>query len=131
MLKDARSDLNLWTLRVSSRLAAFAVVLVAYDRWYFYLSSYREDYRHAGAHLLACIVEEACRSSCTSLDLLRGSFSYKHAWTETENEVHEIVWPVSLRGRAASLVYRARWRAARSEKLRSLRARLTRSGDRR
>jgi CelD/BcsL family acetyltransferase involved in cellulose biosynthesis len=100
-------------------------------RWYFFLSSFRRDAGHAGAHLLARIVEAACEAPVAALDLLRGDFDYKRAWTDRADWVHEIVCPLRPRGHAAALLFAARWRAARSERIRRLRARLLGAGDRR
>jgi CelD/BcsL family acetyltransferase involved in cellulose biosynthesis len=86
---------------------------------------------NAGSLLLARIVEAACRGGCTIVDLLRGDHGYKRAWTDRADTVYEIVWPSTLLGRAAVLAYAMRWRAAQSKRLRDLRARWRRVGDRR
>jgi len=131
ILRDARADVAVWLMRVSDRLVAFALVLVGHDRWYYYLPSYRKDVPNAGSLLLAKIVEAACLGGCAVVDLLRGEHGYKLAWTSELDTVYEIVWPASLLGRGAALLYPARWRASRSKYLRNLRARLWRVGDRR
>lgn len=131
VLRDPRMEFRLWLLRVSTQLVAFALVLVAHDQWYYYHTTFRQDYPHAGSYLLACIVEAACASDCKCVDLLRGPNEYKYAWTDHSNTVYEIVCPSNLRGRAAALGYAARWRAAQSALLRRIRSRLWRIGDRR
>src|SRR5262249_29285145 len=112
-------------------LVAYALVLVGTDRWYYYLPSFRKTVPNAGSLLLAHIVEAACHDGCAAVDLLRGDHGYKRVWTDHSEPVYEIVWPSNLLGRMAALAYGARWRAARSQRLRNLRARLRRVGDRR
>lgn len=131
ILKDPRMKLHLWLLRVSAQLVAFALVLEAQKRWYYYLSVFRQDHRHAGAYLLSRIIENACGSPFTCVDLLRGPHVYKYDWTAHENIVYEIVRPSTLRGQAVALAYAARWKAAKSPILQKTRARLMKTGDRR
>jgi CelD/BcsL family acetyltransferase involved in cellulose biosynthesis len=131
LLRDPRADVSIWLLRIAGRLSAYAIVLVGGDRWYYYLPSFRKDAPNAGALLLSHIVEEACGANCRAVDLLRGDHGYKRAWSDRVDDVFEIVWPTSVIGRVSALVYSARWRAARSERLRALRARILRVGDRR
>ena len=132
LLLDPRMNLRLWLLRIDGELAAFALVPMGHDAWYFYLSTFRKKFAHSGSHLLALIVEAACEDpECQWVDLLRGSFDYKSAWTGESRLVHEIVCPVSVPGRALALAYRARWWAAESEQLHRLRSRLLGVGDRR
>jgi CelD/BcsL family acetyltransferase involved in cellulose biosynthesis len=131
VLRDHRTEATIWLLRVSGRLVAYAVVFVTRDHWYYYLSTFRKETGSAGSCLLARIVEAACREQCTAVNLLQGDQQYKRAWTELSDTVHEIVWPVNVRGWAASLGYVARWRLARSRALPKLRARLFGLGDRR
>jgi CelD/BcsL family acetyltransferase involved in cellulose biosynthesis len=131
LLRDPRAGIAIWLMRVSGRLVAYALVLVDNDRWYYYLPSFRKDVPNAGSLLLAQIVEAACNSGRTAVDLLRGDHGYKRSWTDRVDSVHEIVWPSSLRGRVVTLAYATRWQAARSPRLRKLRARLGRGGDRR
>ncbi len=131
VLRDPRADVVVWLLRVSGRLVAYALVLVGADRWYYYLPSFRKDVPSAGSLLLAQIVEAACVGGCPVVDLLRGDHGYKRTWTDHTDTVYEIVWPSSLLGRVAALAYATRWRAARSNRLRNLRGRLQRIGDRR
>ena len=124
-------ELQLWLLRVSAELVAFDLVLVAQERCYYYLSVFRQDHRHAGAYLLARIIETACATEFTCVDLLRGPHAYKHAWADHANTVYEIVCPSTLPGQAAALAYAARWRAAESSFLRGIRSAIWRIGDRR
>ena len=131
LLRDPRADVVVWLMRVSGRLIAYALVLVAKDRWYYYLPSFRKDVPNAGSLLLARIVEAACLGECTVVDLLRGDHGYKRTWTDRADIVYEIVWPSTPLGRVTALAYAARWRAARSKRLRYLRVRLQRIGDRR
>jgi CelD/BcsL family acetyltransferase involved in cellulose biosynthesis len=131
VLRDSRSDLVVWLLRVENRLVAYAVVLIGDTRWYYYLTSFRKDVANAGSLLLSHIVEAACTEHCEVLDLLRGNHGYKRAWTDLTHPVYEIAWPSNIRGRAAVLGYAVRWRAARNCKLARLRARLLGIGDRR
>lgn len=131
VLRDSRSDLVAWLLRVENRLIAYAVVLTGDARWYYYLTSFRKDVANAGSLLLARIVEAACTEECQALDLLRGNHGYKRVWTDLTQPVHEIAWPSNLRGRAAALGYWARWGAARSDRLARLRSRFLGIGDRR
>ncbi len=131
VLRDSRSDLVVWLLRVATRLVAYAVVLIGEARWYYYLTSFRKDIANAGSLLLGHIVEAACTEECEVLDLLRGDHGYKRAWTDLTQPVYEIAWPANVRGRAAVLGYAARWRAARSDRLARLRSRLLGIGDRR
>lgn len=131
VLRDRRTEATIWLLRVSDRLVAYAFILIANNRWYYYLSTFRKETGNAGSFLLGRIVEAACSDGCIALDLLRGDQEYKRLWTEHSETVHELVWPVSLRGRAAVLAYVLRWRAARSSRLAKLRARLFGVGDRR
>jgi CelD/BcsL family acetyltransferase involved in cellulose biosynthesis len=131
VLGDSRSGLAGWLLRVEGKLVAYAVVLTDDTRWYYYLTSFRKDFANAGSLLLSHIVEAACTENCTVLDLLRGDHGYKRAWTNVTNPVYEIAWPANVLGRAATLGYAARWRAAQSERLVHLRSRVLRIGDRR
>jgi CelD/BcsL family acetyltransferase involved in cellulose biosynthesis len=131
VLRDPRADVVVWLMRISGRLVAYALVLVGTDRWYYYLPSFRKDVPNAGALLLAQIVEAACGSGCTRVDLLRGDHGYKRTWSDRADPVYEIVWPSSVVGRMAALAYRARWQAARSRGLKRLRDRFQRIGDRR
>ena len=131
VLRDQRTEATVWLLRVSNRLVAYALVLIGKDRWYYYLSSFRKETANAGSFLLGRIVEAACLEGCVALELLRGDQHYKRAWTELSDTVHEVIWPVNLRGRAASLAFIARWRSARSPRLSRIRAHLFGVGDRR
>ena len=131
VLRDSRSNLVVWLLRVDRRLVAYAIVLVGRARWYHYLTSFRKDIAHAGSLLLSHIAEAACTQSCEALDLLRGDHGYKRTWTDLTTPVYEIAWPSNVLGRAAALGLALRWRAARSERLARIRARLLRVGDRR
>lgn len=131
ILRDARMDAEVWLTRVSGRLVAFALVLVAADRWYYYLTSFVTDVANAGSFLLGRIIEAACRGTCTVVDLLRGDHLYKRTWTDLTETVYEAAWPVNVRGRIAAIGYAARWQAARSRRLQWLRARLLDIGDRR
>lgn len=131
ILRDPRVNLQLWLLRVSAQLVAFALVLVAQKQWYYYLPTFRQDYPHAGSYLLASIVQEACASECACVDLLRGPHTYKCVWTDLADTVYEIVHPSRVMGRAAALAYATRWRAAQVGLLRSIRSRIWRVGDRR
>jgi CelD/BcsL family acetyltransferase involved in cellulose biosynthesis len=131
LLRDPRADMAVWLMRLSGRLVAYALVLVGKDRWYYYLPSFRKDVPNAGSLLLARIVEAACVGGCAIVDLLRGDHGYKRAWTNRSDIVYEVVWPSTLLGRVATLAYAIRWQAARSQRLRDLRARLRRVGDRR
>jgi CelD/BcsL family acetyltransferase involved in cellulose biosynthesis len=131
LLRDPRADITVWLMRVAGRLVAYALVLVDKDRWYYYLPSFRRDVPNAGSLLLAQIVKAACAGGCTAVDLLRGDHGYKRSWTDRTDSVHEIVWPSSLLGWAVAFTLATRWQAARSPRLRKLRARLRRVGDRR
>jgi CelD/BcsL family acetyltransferase involved in cellulose biosynthesis len=131
VLRDPSADVVVWTMRLSGSIVAYAIVLVGHERWYYYLPSFRRGTPNAGALLLAHIVEAACLGGCKSVDLLRGDHGYKRTWSDHVDQVHEIVWPSSLRGRLVTLAYAARWRAARSERLRQWRARMRGVGDRR
>lgn len=131
ILRDPRMDIDVWLVRVSGRLAAFALVLVASDRWYYYLTSFVSDAANAGSFLLGRIVEAACHSECSVLDLLRGDHPYKRVWTDLNQTVYEAAWPVDVRGRVVAIGYAGRWQAARSRRLKWLRARLLNIGDRR
>ena len=131
LLRDPRAELVVWLMRLSGRLVAYALVLVGKDRWYYYLPSFRKDVPNAGSLLLAQIVADACVSGCTAVDLLRGDHAYKRVWADRVDTVYEIVWPTTLLGRVATLAYATRWQAARSQRLRDLRARFGRVGDRR
>jgi CelD/BcsL family acetyltransferase involved in cellulose biosynthesis len=131
VLCDSRSNLVVWLLRIDRRLVAYAIVLAGRARWYHYLTSFRKDSAHAGSFLLSRIAEAACTQSCEALDLLRGDHGYKRAWTNLTTPVFEIAWPSNVRGRTVALGLAVRWRAARSERLARLRARLLRVGDRR
>lgn len=130
-LRNPRGSFRLWLLRLSGELVAFAVVLVAGSRWYYYLPSFRQECAHAGSYLLARLIQEACEGDCDSVDLLRGLHTYKCAWTDRSRPVHEIVCPSNSRGKLVTLAYQARWKASRSQTLKGLRQRLTRTGDRR
>jgi CelD/BcsL family acetyltransferase involved in cellulose biosynthesis len=131
LVQDPRMQIKLWLLRISGRLVAFDLVLVAQESWYCYLGVFRQDYPHAGSYNLARIIETACSSRSTCVDLLRGPQAYKYDWADHEKVVYEIVWPSTLRGEAAALAYAARWRAAKSPILQRIRARLMNTGDRR
>lgn len=131
VLKDPRMKFQLWLLRTSTQPIAFALVLVAQERWYYYQSVFRQDYPYAGSYLLARIIETACASKCMCVDLLRGPKTYKYAWTNFENTVYEIVCPSNIRGRVAAVAYAVRWRFAKSSILQGLRNRLMKTGDRR
>jgi CelD/BcsL family acetyltransferase involved in cellulose biosynthesis len=95
------------------------------------VAALRRHLPNAGSLLLAQIVEAACVGGRTAVDLLRGDHDYKRSWTDRVDTVHEIVWPSSLLGWAATLARATRWQAARSPRLRRVRARLRRVGDRR
>jgi CelD/BcsL family acetyltransferase involved in cellulose biosynthesis len=131
LLQDPHADVVVWVMRVAGGIVAFALVLVSHDRWYYYLPSFRRDIPNAGALLLAQIVEAACLGGCATVDLLRGDHGYKRTWSDRTDSVYEIVWPISIGGQAASLLYAARWRAARSDRVKGLWARLRGIGDRR
>lgn len=123
VLEDPRTQACLWLLRSRERLVAFALVLTDVKQWYFYHTSYRDDARAAGSHLLGRIVRAACESQCEFLDLLRGPQAYKLLWTDETRAVHEIALASGARGRAASLAYLLRWTAARRPVLHRLRNR--------
>lgn len=109
----------LWTLRVGGKLAGFATVLQHGDRRLYYLSSFRQDFPKAGAFLMAAIVRECFSSSANRFDFLQGDQSYKLAWCDGEDAVHEIAAAgSSLIGAPALLALRARWHLARSARLR-------------
>jgi CelD/BcsL family acetyltransferase involved in cellulose biosynthesis len=131
VLEDATSPIRLWLLRIAGRPAAFALLLVDARCWYYYWPSHREEAPNAGALLLAEVARSACESSCSRLDLLRGAHSYKLLWADGCEDVDELVWSGGGVGRLVVWAHRARWRAARSARLRTLRARVSRVGDRR
>jgi CelD/BcsL family acetyltransferase involved in cellulose biosynthesis len=131
LLQDPRAGVVVWLMRLSSRLIGFALVLIGTDRWYYYLPSFRKDVPNAGSLLLAQIVEAACVSGCTVVDLLRGDHGYKRKWSDRANTVYEIVWPANFRGRMAALAFAVRWKAAGNSHLQRLRDRLLHVGDRR
>jgi CelD/BcsL family acetyltransferase involved in cellulose biosynthesis len=131
VLRDRRTEATVWLVRISGRLVAYALVLGMRDHWYYYLTTFRKETANAGSFLLGRIVEAACIDGCKALNLLRGNHRYKRAWTELNDTVHEVVWPVNIRGRAASLAFIARWHAARSPRLSRIRAHLFGLGDRR
>lgn len=131
VLRDVRVPFQLWLLRIGSKVVAFAIVLIAQKRWYYYRSTFHQDYDHAGAYLLARIIEKACSSECVSVDLLRGNQPYKLAWTNRVDAVYEIVCPSNVGGRVLAAGYVARWWAARSNLLCRARSQFLRVGDRR
>jgi len=131
VLRDPDAPVRVWTLRVGGTLVAFAILLVDAQRWYYYMPSYRSDYRNAGALLLARIVERAHDVGCSAVSLLRGDHGYKEDWTRDAEAVYEIVCASSLRGRIAVAGYRLRWWAASKPMMKRVRSRFLRLGDRR
>jgi len=131
VLRDPRMSFQLWLLRISAQLIAFALVLVADNRWYYYLPTFRQAYQNAGSYLLARIIEQACKSNCVLVDLLRGPHTYKLEWADSIDTVYEIVSPSNMRGSAAALAYVAKWRVAQNGLLHRLRNRICDIGDRR
>jgi CelD/BcsL family acetyltransferase involved in cellulose biosynthesis len=131
ILQDAASPARLWLLRIAGRAVAFALVLVDAHAWYYYWPSHREEVANGGSLLLAEIVRAACEGPCCCLDLLRGAYPYKLLWADGSREVHELVSSGAGAGQLVVWAHRLRWRAARSARLRALRERLLRVGDRR
>jgi len=131
VLRDPRMKFQLWVLRISAQLVAFALVLVADNRWYYYLPTFRQAYPNAGSYLLARIIERACTSNCVLVDLLRGPHTYKLEWADSVDTVYEIISPSNMRGFAAALAYVAKWRVAQNGFLHRLRNRICDIGDRR
>ncbi len=130
-MADPALPAHLWLLRVGGEVAAVSLVLEGERRWFYYLATFRDRFRNAGALLMAHIVEDAHRAGCTSVSLLRGDHGYKEAWSDFVEPVHEVIIPSGLRGRVAAATFQLRWRAARSATLHRLRARLFAVGDRR
>ncbi len=131
MLQDPQMSARVWCLRADAKLIAFAVVFEDKDSWYYYLPSFRSSYHNAGAYLLSCIVEEAFRLGCRSVDLLQGDHGYKSLWTDQAVGVAEILACNSLWGRLLLLGYIARWRASQSVTVRRFRDTFGKVGDRR
>lgn len=131
ILKDSRLPIELWLLRLSEKLVAFQLIFVGNNRWYYYMTISRKDYPHTGSYLLAQLVRNAFESCGESVDLLRGSEEYKHAWTDLQGQVHEMVVPSSIRGYLLAMAYQIRWYAAKSRLMHQLRNYLTGMGDRR
>ncbi|MGH7467403.1 MAG: GNAT family N-acetyltransferase [Longimicrobiales bacterium] len=131
LLKDPTTPVRVWTVRVGGKLAAAGLVLHDATDWFYYLSAYHENYKHAGSLLLARLVEGAHAANCRTFSFLRGDHSYKEDWANIREPVYEMVCPSTVRGQAAALVWRLRWAAANSHHLRSLRSIVFRTGDRR
>jgi len=131
LLQDPRTPAKVWCLRANTRLAAFAVVLEDKVGWYYYLPSFRKSCPNAGAHLLACIVQEAFKQGRRFIDLLQGAHEYKLLWTDDSVGVAEILAAHSLGGRIMLQGYSARWRASRSAVVRRLWNIVRHVGDRR
>lgn len=131
LLRDPEAPVRVWTLSVGDRVAAFAIVLEAATRWFFYLTTYRQEFKNAGSMLLARLVEAAHDAGCTSFSLLRGDLRYKNDWANGSEDVYEIVCASNRLGQLGALAYRARWRAASSPMIRRARRVLFRAGDRR
>ncbi|HJU69420.1 MAG TPA: GNAT family N-acetyltransferase [Gemmatimonadaceae bacterium] len=131
VLRDADAPARVWTLRVGDRTAAFAIVLEGVTRWYFYNTTYRQEFKNAGSMLLARLVEAAHDAGCTSFSLLRGDLHYKNDWANDSEDVYEIVCASSRLGQLGAFAYQARWRAATSPLIRRIRSVLLRAGDRR
>ena len=113
---------ELWTLRLGAALAAFAVVLRAGDVRHYYLPSFCERYPDAGTHLLAAIVKDSFEGPVREFDFLRGDESYKLACANRERAVHQLVAAGrTALGPIALTAMRARWRLARSHRVRRLR----------
>jgi CelD/BcsL family acetyltransferase involved in cellulose biosynthesis len=116
---------ELWTCRVEGALAAFAIVLLGGRTRYYYLASFREDVPRVGSLLLLHLLQQSFEAGLAEFDFLQGDEPYKFEWANAEREAHQLVaagggW---LAGPALAAV-RARWRLARSERLRRLRTRL-------
>lgn len=131
VLFDPEMNLRLWTMTLAGRLVGFAIVLVAEDCWYYYLSSFRKSAPNAGSYMLSKIIQDACDSGCAAVDLLRGPHEYKFAWTGVSNTVYEVVASCDALGMAAANTYRLRWWVAKNETLKMLRNKLIQRGDRR
>jgi CelD/BcsL family acetyltransferase involved in cellulose biosynthesis len=131
ILQDPQMPARVWCLRTDAQLVAFAVMFEDKDTWYYYLPSFRSSYHNAGAYLLSCIMEEAFRLGCRSVDLLQGDHGYKSLWTDQTVGVAEILAGNSLWGRLLLLGYIARWRASHSVLIRRIRDTYAIVGDRR
>ncbi|MCC6641558.1 MAG: GNAT family N-acetyltransferase [Deltaproteobacteria bacterium] len=119
VLLDQDVAQEIWTVRVNDSLAGFAVILSQGNRRLYYLSSFRAQFPKAGAFLMAEIIRGCFAGSADRFEFLQGDQSYKLAWCQGEDTVYEIAAagssPVGLVALAA---VRARWRLARSERLR-------------
>ena len=131
VLRDAEAPARVWTLSVGNRVAAYAIVLESATRWFFYLTTYRREFKNAGSMLLARLVEAAHDSGCTSFSLLRGDLHYKNDWANANEDVYEIVCASNPLGQLGALAYQLRWRAATSPLIRRVRSVLFTAGDRR
>lgn len=115
---------ELWTLRTSGELAAFALVLTDGGTRYYYLPSFRARLPDTGSHLLGEIVRATFGSAFRAFDFLQGDEPYKLAWANDSRQVYELVTGSGLLGRGAFLAQQARWRLARSRGLQRLWSRL-------
>ena len=126
LLENAVAN-ELWTCRVDGTLAAFAVAFTSRQTRYYYLPSFRSRYTDAGTYLLAEMVCETFESPFSEFDLLQGDEGYKLAWATGERVVHEFASRgKSLRSGGAMLALGARWRLARSSRLKKVRETLLR-----
>lgn len=113
---------EIWTVRVNDSLVGFAVILPQGDRRLYYLSSFRAQFPKAGAFLMAEIIRDCFAGSVNRFEFLQGDQSYKLSWCQGEDTVYEIAAAgASPVGAVALAALRARWRLARSERLRRLR----------
>jgi CelD/BcsL family acetyltransferase involved in cellulose biosynthesis len=124
ILLESSLDRELWTLRIEDELAAFALVFPSEGVRHYYLPSFRSRFTDVGAQLLRTIIEDSFAGRTEVFDFLQGDEAYKKPWTTGARSVHEIA--ASGRAWVGGPVVRgieARWRLARSERIRRLRQR--------
>jgi CelD/BcsL family acetyltransferase involved in cellulose biosynthesis len=125
VLADPRIRSEIWTCRLNSRLAAFAVVFAGHGVRSYYLPSFCSSHSDAGTFLLKEIVRESFGSGTREVDLLQGDERYKLVWSTSERAVHQIgSTGASLVGWGSLFGLRVRWRLAESPALRAACARI-------
>jgi CelD/BcsL family acetyltransferase involved in cellulose biosynthesis len=128
ILLETNLPFEIWTCRLDSDLAAFALILLCGQQRLYYLPSFRSQYPDVGAYLLSEIVRSSFLDSCARFDFLQGDEGYKKPWSTSQVSVHEYVFagrrPLS---RAVLCGFDLRWRLARSDSLRAFRRMITRA----
>lgn len=104
---------RLWTLWVAREPIAVAYGFEHRRRLLYYQSGFLPAWgnRSPGLVLFAAFVKDAFDRGLTEVDLLRGDEPYKTEWAPRSRQTVNLVWPLTVRGRAALNLRRTRQKA--------------------